>query len=61
MIVDLYNLTYFKVYIYRLHDTSKATQARKDKVGQHHLGSSGYMRIHFWLVSSSKGNFVSIF
>ena len=52
-------LTYFKVYIYRLQDTSKATQARKDNVSQHHFGSGRYMKIHSWLVSGSKWNFVS--
>ena len=37
----------------RLQDTSMATKARIEKVGQHKLGSSGYMNLQSRLVSRS--------
>ena len=36
----------------RLKDTTKATQARIDKIGQHKLGPGGYVKV--------KGRYVSI-
>ena len=37
--------------VHRLQDTSVATKARVDKVGQHKLGSGGYMNLQSRLVS----------
>ena len=41
--------------IHRLQNTSVATKVRVEKVGQHKLGSSGYMDLQSRLVSSSNG------
>ena len=43
--------------IHRLQDTLVTTKARPKKVGQHKLGSSGYMNLQSRLVSS--GNEIS--
>ena len=38
---QIIHLTYVINFIYRLPDTSKATKARVEKVGQHKLGQDG--------------------
>ena len=39
--------------VHRLQDTSVATKARLEKIGQHKLGSGGYMNLQSRVVSRS--------
>ena len=41
-------------HFHRLFDTSKATKARQEKIGQHKLGPSGYLNLEARIVSIEK-------